>query len=206
MGTLNKLFIFGFAILLLSCSKRSELEKAELIKWVENEDNHLTRKHVSGGLEYKAVICPVAYIVAKEVKSESVSESTLTLRKQDLGSQHYFKLRIRNATTKEDPILYHLNSEQEYKERLDYLSYGFEENLFLVRNNLKDTILPSLFHFERTYGITPYIDFVFCFPEDTAVKDNRLQLLINDVVFGNGLISYDFNKKDLLNTPNLKLN
>lgn len=202
----TKLLILIVCFLHFGCKKNNELDRSELLHWVESEENLLTRKHKEKDIDYIATYCPVSYMIAKEFKANNIEESTFKQRSKDLEGFEYFKLRIQRNNSKEEVLLYNISNQQEYTDRIDYLSYGFEENVILVRNNFQDTLFPALFHFERTYGIVPYIDFVFSFKKDTACKDQRMQLVINDNVFGKGIFSYDFNRADLNNAPKFKLN
>lgn len=204
MALLNRTIIAACCTMFIACS--GSLDKDTYIRWVETEKNGLTKKHKEKGLEYTVTYCPIDYMIAKEFKTNAIKSETYRHRKKDLEGFEYFKLRIRKENSKEEVLMEGLQSESEYIERIDYLSYGFDENLFIVRNDFKDTVPVALYHFERTYGLVPYIDFIISFKEDTALKDNRIQFLLNDNIFGNGIVTREFNKKDILETPILKLN
>lgn len=204
MAMVNKVSIVIVFFIIWSCSSNS-LNKENYIKWVESERNGLTKRHIERGLEYIITYCPVDYMIAKEFKCREVSKATYEKRKKDLLGFEYFKLRIQNSDSKEEVLLHGLSNQQEYTERVDYLSYGFDENLFIVRNDFKDTVPAALYHFERTYGVAPYIDFIISFKEDSSLKDKRIQFLLNDNVFSNSIVSRDY-KKDFTDTPTLKLN
>ncbi len=198
-------FLFTTVLLLFSCKDGMQLNKEDLFAWIENEKNGLTKHHIENKVDFTATYCNKDYLIAKEIKVDEIKEENFNTRIKDFNGFEYFKIRIKRSDSNQEVLLYGLNNEGEYLERVNYLSYGFEENLALVRNNFKDTIYPSLYHFERTYGVVPYADIMVSFTEDTTVKDNNYKLIINDNVFGNGLIIYDFDKKKLNTAPKLKL-
>lgn len=197
--------VLFFLIVFASCKKSMDLEKDEIIKWNDNESNKLSKTLGNEQIEFKATFCLPDYIISKEVKGDRVFEKNYLTRKQDFKGLEYFKIRIKRKNSNQEVLLYNLNNEDEYLERVNYLSYGFDENICLVRNDFKDTLYPSLYHFERTYGIVPYADILVSFKEDTLIKSNNYKLLINDVVFGTGIMVFDFDKKNIKNAPKLKL-
>lgn len=205
MAILNKYYLFLITILFVSCDTGNSLNREDYISWIENTNNHLTKVVIDGGVKYTVTYCPKDYMIAKEFKG-TVSDEVYSRRINDLEGFEYFKLRISREDNKGEVLLYGLGSQTEYNNRVDYLSYGFEENLILVKNNNKDTLLPALFHFERTYGVVNYLDFLISFREDTAYANDKIQFVIDDVVFGNGIIAYDFNRKDLIDSPKFKIN
>ena len=152
-------------------------------------------------------VCPLDYIIAKEFRVENVSKENYVRKFKDLDGFTYFKLKIADKDKNAEAILHRASGEQEVKERLEYLSYGFEENIFIVRNNKKDTLPLSMYHFERTYGVAPHLEFLFSFKSDSVAEkcDKKFEILINDVVFNNSVLTYEFDKQKYVDAPKLKL-
>ena len=196
-----KQLIFSYCLflitLLASCSK-SELDGDEFIKYVENESNNLKTTKEIGDLSFQLQYCPTEYLLLKEYKTDRLPNGMVEQRKKENDSLQMFKLRIK--TQKGDDILnYGIGSMEDYHARMEYLSYGFEENIALVTGT--DTIFPAIFHFERTYGVAPFADFMMAFNTNIKHHEN-FQIIIDDNVFNTGLLKFSYN--NIQNTPKLK--
>lgn len=190
-----------------SCEVRDTLNKDSYFSFVEKEGNGLTIKKNVSDLDYSLTLCPVDYVIAKEFRVENVSKEIYDRKYEDLKGFTYFKLRISDKNKNAEAILNKANGEQEVKERLEYLSYGFEENIFIVRNSKRDTLPLSMYHFERTYGVSPHLEFVFSFKNDSILesKDKSVEVIVNDIVFNDVLLTYQFDKQKCIEAPKLKL-
>lgn len=194
------IFLFFLLTALYSCSK-GKLDGDDYANYIENKNNPLNKEKQIGDLSFQLQYCPLEYLLMKEFKTTHLSHKIIDQRKKENDSLLYFRLRIKGKDQNGDVINYKISSNEDYYTRLDYLSYGFEENLALA--NGKDTVFPAIFHFERTYGIAPYADFMMAF-KTNPVKDKDMDLLIDDNVFGNGLVKFSYSGKDIENIPTLK--
>lgn len=194
---ISSLYVATFCI--YGCQK-SDLRGNEYRKYIEKESNGLNQVKQIGDMHFQVQYCPTEYLLMKEFKTDDLSEQVVEERRKGNEGLLFFKLRI-SADGSNDVLNYHLNSGDDYYARIQYLSYGFEEDIALL--NERDTIFPALFHFERTYGIAPFADFMMAF-ETTPKADNDYQVVIDDRVFDTGILKFTFEKQDLQNIPNLK--
>jgi hypothetical protein len=202
---MKKAIVIFFIVNLYGCGGKYNLDKKDYLAWIESEESGLTKHHLEKNLDFTAIYCTKDYLIAKEMKVEDVKEENFKRREKDFEGFEYFKVRIKRTDSNQEVLMHGLSDENQYLERVNYMSYGFDENLCLVRNNFKDTIYPALYHFERTYGVVPYADLIVSFKSDSSLKDTNYKLVINDNVFGNGLIVYDFDKRKLNEAVKLKL-
>jgi hypothetical protein len=197
-------FLFLPAALLiigLGACRPSNLGGKEYVTYIENEDNGLNTSKQIEGLEYHLQYCPQEYLLMKEYKTYGLSQKLIDLKKKEAGSLLYFKLRIKDSKGQGDVLNYNIGSNDAYYRRIEFLSYGFEESIALVSS--KDTLYPALYHFERTYGVAPYADFLIAFNSEDFLNED-LAVLINDRVFDNGLIKFNYKREDLAQLPTLK--
>lgn len=179
--------------------RQSYLVGSEYMQYVENEKNGLKHTKQIGDMSFQMQYCPTEYLLLNEHKTEQLSHEIVEERLMHNDSMLFFKLRIK-ADGSNDVLNYQLNSSDDYYARIQYMSYGFEESIALVHK--VDTIFPALFHFERTYGIAPYTDFMLAF--DTGIKeDGTFQILIDDKVFDNGLLKFTYKAEDIYSIPKL---
>lgn len=196
-----KIFVLVAVILFLQCSNMSSLDGREYVNWIEKPRNAINKQKEIEDLQYNLQYCPLEYMLLKEFRSDHISQKLVEDRRKD--SLMFFKLRISTKNNKEDILNYNISDNSDYYARVDYLSYGFEENIILV--NSSDTLYPALYHYERTYGIAPYADFMFAFKKNNFKKSN-FTICIDDAVFNNGIIKFEYSEDQLNNIPHLKTN
>jgi hypothetical protein len=195
-------FFMGFVLIMLGCNKQEVLNGNDYVHYVENENNALMNKKEIQGLNFQLQYCTTEYLLLKEYKTDHIAEKVIEERKKQNDSLVFFKLRI-SAKGESDVMNYNIHATDDYYARVQYLSYGFEENIALLNGN--DTIFPAVFHFERTYGVAPFADFIMAF--NTYIKeDDQFQVLIDDKAFDTGILKFTYNNKDIHSIPKLKTN
>lgn len=199
-GLLN--FIIVFVVVLICGCAKNELNSDEYINYVESEKNNIKNSKQIEDLNFSLQYCPTEYLLLKEFKTNNLSEKLLAERKKENENMVFFKLRI-SAKNNSDILNYKISSNDDYYERIQYLSYGFEEDIALL--NGKDTLFPALFHFERTYGVVPFADFMLAF-NAKIIEPEKFQVIIDDKIFDTGLLKFTYSNKDIQNIPKLKTN
>lgn len=199
-GLLNGIIVF-VVVLICGCAK-NELKPDEYINYVESEKNNIKNSKQIEDLNFSLQYCPTEYLLLKEFKTNNLSEKLVAERKKENENMVFFKLRI-SANNNSDILNYKISSNDDYYERIQYLSYGFEEDIALL--NGKDTLFPALFHFERTYGVVPFADFMLAF--NAKIKEpEKFQVIIDDKIFNTGLLKFSYSNTDIQNIPRLKTN
>jgi hypothetical protein len=201
ISKMKKLFyVYIILLALVSCSKR-DLSPLQYVKWVENESNGLKLKKGIGDHEFSIQYKPLEYIALMEKKDERISENEVSKRTNELKGMEYYTFRI-SSTKNKEILTDNIGSENEYYERLQYCMSPMQDDINLVKGT--DTIPCALFHFERTYGMTHYCNFVLGFPTDNEKdKTEDRKFIYNDRLFGNGPVILGISAKNISNIPNL---
>lgn len=195
----SSLLILFFLIVFFSSCSEKNLETADFVTWVEDEGNGLSVTKKFDNINYRLLYKPIDYIVAKELINNAIKKNEIESRKKELGNMNYFTLRIESKTS-EELMRVNIKSEDEYYHRLEYFMGYMQDDIYLVDGT--DTISPSLFHFERNYGLAPFNDFVLGF--NKSKKDVQdLYFIFNDQVLGTGKISIKVNKENISDIPNI---
>jgi hypothetical protein len=204
IGSLVIVAACSFGFLFINHTPEDILDKSEYLKWIENEDNGFKNVITEGPLVYEVTYCPIDYMIAREFRTPQINRKQFLKRSEELRGLNYFKLRMKRKNSNNEILAYNLSGgQQEYYKRVDYLSYGLEEDIFLLQNDFSDTLKPALFHFERTYGVAPYIDFLVAFKADSSNKYEHKVFVLDDKVFGSGVMRFDFNTNTIKNSPKL---
>lgn len=202
--TIIKRYPFLFVFLLCCCKNNSqELSPEAYVAWVENKDNGLRIERVLDPVTYSVQYKPYDYVVAKEERNNAISKSTFAEWYQELNHMQYYTLRMEIKSG--DILKLNNPSQQEYYQRQNYLTYEFQDNLLLVDG--KDSLQCELFQMVGNYGLAPYVDFVMGFKSEDLdqkhVKSDK-EFILQDNVFGGGILKFRVKKEDINNTPEIK--
>ncbi|MCK6648972.1 MAG: hypothetical protein L6Q66_04905 [Bacteroidia bacterium] len=187
----------GFLIIpaflfLFSCGITS-LDRNEYISYIENVDNGLNVIKTVGEINYSIQYKPEDYIMIKE---RSYGNKVLIE-----NNMYYFTLRLALSDKSKDILKYNISSPSEYYQRVNYYSFGFQDDILLFSG--MDTLECSLFQYVPSYGLSPSADFVLGF-EKVGESENDLQFVLDDKIFGAGIVKLVVRDKDIKNIPLLK--
>ncbi len=182
-----------------ACSPVS-LSPSDYVRWVENGENGLCATKQIEDFEFSILYKPLNYVALRETNKDSVTEERIEKNKDELKDLQYFTLKIK-AKEGNDLLKTGISTDQEYFDRLNYLSGFMQDDIKLIEG--KDTLICKLFHMERNYGLAPYNNFVLGF---SATKNENDKLVeINDKAFGVGKVILKIKKEDIQNIPQLKI-
>ena len=190
-------------ILLLGCNS-GHLITGDLISWVEDEGNGLrVTKQISNykfQLQYKLL----EYIIAQEILNKNLTREEIEARMEEKKDMQYLTLRIGSADERTSILETNLTDRQEYYERLDYFAFQMKKDLILVDGT--DTLGCSLYHFERTYNLTPFNNIVLGFANPGYLKEAKDKTLIyKDNILDIGAVKLTIKASSLEDMPKLKL-
>jgi hypothetical protein len=197
------LFVLGYLPLLLSCKGKHELSPQAYVGWVEDPANGLKVERKMDVLSYSVQYKPLAYIIAKEEKSNSIEKTKLESRKRTLEKMQYYTLRIA-SNGGNDLLTVNSPSQQEYYQRQNYLTYELQSDIALVDG--LDTLSCGLFQAVGNYGLAPYMDFVLGFETKDASQHlplNDKEFILHDKVFGNGILKFTIKKENINKLPEI---
>jgi len=191
-------------LMIFSGCKKSSLTPVDYVKWIEDTGNGLRIEKEIGDYTFILQYKPLDYIVAMEQKSKEIKSDILSKREKALQGMDYFTLRISYSDKqKKDVMASGITTEDEYFQRSNYYSEDFQDDISLLVG--KDTIACGLFNNVRNYGLAPYMDFVIGFETKDyyAPAKDRL-FILNDKVYGCGIIKFTISQSDIEKIPSLK--
>jgi len=181
------------------------------MKYVKNEENGLKQIKEITGVEFALQYEPINFKLLKKVKNKSLSSEQYNNEINEMIGSQYFILRIKLTDSGEDLLKYEVANAEEYSERVQYFSFGIQNDFYLLEG--ADSLKCKLFHFERSYGISGNCTLLLGFDsndelikqkesfKEKVIKDKIL--VYNDKVFGLGPIKYSIKKEDINNIPEL---
>lgn len=193
---------FILFMILVGCGNR-DLIPSDYVAWVNDSNNGLLKKKSIHPLEVELLYKPIPYIIANEQRSNTIDEGIYQKRMKDLKELQYYTLKLGILGGEFNVSNYEVSDNATQQERLNYLSFAMQKDIKLVEG--KDTLNCALYHFERSYDITPYRTFVLAFEQKEINKGKDKTLILDLAYFKTGPIKLNFKGADLVRIPNLKL-
>ena len=128
------------------------------------------------------------YMALSELNGETVSEVNFKAALKNYNCCEHFLLKIFASDTISEALSYKIINEQEYYERIRFLSSDFGSKVVLVDGS--DTLPCTFHHFERTYKMKPYISVNLIFEKKRQIK-NKMSLIIYPTPFNNSEIKFE---------------
>lgn len=211
----NKILFLISIICLISCTTESDQTVKTIIiersnfsdfkkyeEYITSSENGLSPSKSFSGIKYSIQYAPNQYVAIRSIDLDSINPAEFEKKCIEMEAIEQYVFTMELEESKEDILNYKLESKQEYESRINYLAFGFQNNIYLVAG--KDTLNCELYHFERTYGLSSKCTLMLGFKNiqnnDKNFKCDR-QIIINDNVFKGGIIKLKINKDDLKNIP-----
>ena len=179
---------------------QKKLKPSEFVKWVKS--SHLKKTKSIQEIEYSLNYLPTEYLVFNELKTNKVSSTQLESVSESYNDMEYYELRLRVPTGLE-VAKYKLGSSS-YEDRIKYLSFELQNDIKAVIETSEE-VKCVLSHFERTYNVSPYTTILLGFPKDNLAEAKERTIVLEDKIFGNGIIKFHWTKEQINNIPKVEL-
>lgn len=166
------------------------------------QQHHLTLKTSKnvGAFSMEATYLPADWLAIKEAGTANTTQ--IATARQAYAGLEYYQLRIALQSGQGDLLQFGASSTGEYYQRVEYFSFGLQNDLRLLVG--ADTLPCKLFHFERNYGAAPYADFMLGFEEKGGNNFDRT-VICYDRVFTQSQILLIIPAENIDRVPTLKL-
>jgi hypothetical protein len=155
-----------------------------------------------GELTYFLTYLPKEYMISNELRKNQISQEEYKKLSEEYGDLTYYLMEI-EADDRQELARHKLDGNSDYTERIKYLSFEMEQNIKVKGENAEYPCV--LFHYERTYNVSPKNTFLLGFEVPEEEKENKLQMIIDDQLFNAGFIKFTWKPEDIKNLPKLKL-
>lgn len=167
----------------------------KLVAYVSSLDNGYYKEKEIDEIKFSALLKPIDFIKANEKLKAS------SARISDSDDLQYFDFRISVNDFNMEFLKYDLANASDYPQRVNYCSFGMQNDIYLVDGN--DTLPCVFYHFERAYNVVPFGHFVLAFePTDKDIVKTKT-LVYYDRLFNKGIIKLTFLPRDLIKVPKL---
>lgn len=178
------------AMLAFAACTSNRVQPNDYLEWYQQySDDFVSTKSV-GPFGFQLTYLPTEVLVMQEHGADIVKSPQWDSLVSDRGNFDYYSLRIVN-TEGNMPILKHPAwNIDDYQQRVQYLAFQMQQDIKLLRG--QDTSHCALYHFERSYDVTPFTTLMLAFPSG----EPSATFLYDDQVFGLGPVMMPARKPD----------
>jgi len=189
-------------LVLSGCSVApSVLPSGQYLDWMNDRSNGLVAEKKVGEFSITAGYRSADAMALMNTGFYPTPQQWKSAREQSGNMQYYFvTYRLNNSN--QDILKYKLSDENEYFARSNYLSFGIEKDVYVLCG--KDSLPCRLHQFTPHYGLSPKADLVFAFDEPDSLHARDRTLVIEDQLYGLGILQFEFKAKDLQNIPSIR--
>lgn len=181
---------------------QDELEPELYQNCISKEAVHLRKTDENEKIKMEMMYLTPEYSALMSLQGEKPDkESWDTLVKSYAGITQ-FKLSVSAKGFNDEFIKQDKPEPSVYEERVKYYSFAMQQDVFAVTGK-NDTIPCSIYHFERSYGISPISIFLLGF--EKLPVGNDIRIIIKEKVFSEQELKFDFSSDEIKNVPQLKL-
>ncbi|MCH5718196.1 hypothetical protein [Niabella hibiscisoli] len=183
------ILIVAAFLLLYSCgiTKKGSLSKEELLEYVNDPDNGLTKEQEANGVKVKLSFYPSSLLVAQE-QADTIPIEKLKAR---YGGHYYFKARF-SKDGKE--AIRQLGDFGKYSEMVQVLAFRMNDYVNLTTSS-KDTLSMADYFFDQTYGMSDGNNLMLVFSKDQIKNANMFDINIAECGFGTGALKFSLKRK-----------
>lgn len=178
--------------------QESTLSPEEYILWSGRPDNFLIREKDISEFNYKIKYLPTEQLILNELNKSGleVNLENITRIGQEYQGMEYFEMRIQVNGFNDELAKYQTADLSQYQTRIAHMSFAMQRNITLS-TELKENIQCKLFHFERTYGITPYTTFLFAFSKEDIADAYDRTVVYDDELFNKGRLKFNWSFENM---------
>ena len=181
----NNLLFFLFFLSFIGCKKEVNLEKSELIDYVNNEDNGFSQTKEINGVKMNLTYRPTDLMVYQEMSNlgneKKINEDSI---KNKYKNNLYFILSY--GRDNKEILSTITKSREEFNAIQNTLTFDMLNKVSLV-NQDRDTIRLIDYNFPRTYGMSRATSLLFVFERNEILKkSDELLFNVNDIGVGTG--------------------
>lgn len=201
------MWVLGVFFLLAGCA-RKKMDINDYQNYLANPQNGLTVQHEAGqAIKTELRLEPLEWQALKASFSErAVNEEAYRQYKEKNRGVLQFSFRVFLPEAM-DLHTYLAGRYENPEEALLYAEYDLKDDFKLSVNGSRDSLTAALAHYQPSFGMKPYEEFIVLFhTDDPGVEQKKLDLVYHDYLFGLHDRSYAFSEETMNNIPTLNTN
>ncbi|MFZ5553167.1 MAG: hypothetical protein ACOZCO_08640 [Bacteroidota bacterium] len=179
----------------------TELTPGEYVQWFKSAENPLRKSETVNELRYILEYRPAELTALQQLQKESVTKAELDSAMKDMEGLVQFRMEIDVPGSGKEFLKHNLKNDTDYEPRVQYFAFEMQKDICALTEK-GDTIPCAMYHFERSYGVSPVSVFLLGFSE--LEINGKLEVIVNEKIFANKTIRFVFDAAEIKNIPQLK--
>jgi hypothetical protein len=171
----------------------------EFLKWCADEKNNLSKSKQISEMKFSLAFLPKECMAFLELRTEKYDIDKFQSVCNHYEDMSYFNFRIEQPGGQTELLKYNLHSPAQYEERIRYMSFEMQNDIFLLQG--QDTLRPGLYQFERIFEVAPYATVQLAFDNKKFDRKKEFTICYNDRLFEKGFIKFNYKNWQLTNLP-----
>lgn len=178
-----------------------KLTPSEYAQWFAGKENHLRKTVNANDLEYTLEYRSAEFVALQQLQKDEITKEELDTALKETEELVQFKLKIEVPGSGQEFLKHNNPTNEEYESRVKYFAFEIQKDLYLLQDD-SDTIPCAMYHFERSYGISPASVILLGFAG--ADTKRKMEIHINEKVFATKILRFVFTPEEVRNIPQLK--
>jgi len=179
----------------------SPVTAEEYLKWIENNRSYLANEKQLGNLNFAVLYKPLDLMVLSDM--DTLDFQTYQTIRSGYDSLQYYVFSIGLTSNQGDLLQSGLDRVGDYTELIKYMAYELQHSLMLEEGGQK--LNCKLFHFERTFGTRPYVNFMVGFERTPVTETAGKTFIYEDKIYNVGTVKLNIVEEIVLAVPHLKI-
>lgn len=200
MGSLRRDILI---LLFFSVACNSKLPIKDLVRFVKQPENGLVQSKSYRAFNYKVEYKPYELVALEAIPTSNLNSKKFKNIAEEYSKLEYYQIII-SSQNNMDFLKADLSDDSEFESRVNYYTSQAQKDIRLLIEG--DSISCLAYHFERTFGLTPYNTILIAFDNSYIKKhpSNRT-IIFNDKALKTGWLKFNFKHGDIQSTPQIQL-
>ncbi len=190
------IFILSLYLLATACSPNKIVSEADLKQYITDEEHGLHKQVTKNDTEIEVFYRPAEMVWKNDLESDP-EKKRQQLRQIDSLSYFIFHFSRKGKEIENG----YVSNPDQFKAVVDYLSFEIYNDLFLLQG--KDTVWATDAVYTRTFGSSRGTSVMAVFKANLKNSNGEIKLCFDDKTLGIGLTEFEFDIRDIKNTPTL---
>ena len=198
---MNKSIPSILVMLVLCCCGSKEFENEEVLwSFIKNPDYGYLQEKSVNGVDFSLLFKPTDLLVAQEIRNKDATPKEIDSLRNKYGQYVYFNLSMSRGN--QELLNSVAGDRDKFGSMINTLSFRMQDKIELYSNK-KDTVPLVDYIYPRMYGTNKKTSILLVYFNDDIKRYQELNMIIKDLGFGTGDISFKYHNSIFKNSPQI---
>jgi hypothetical protein len=193
-------FLWGLAMLCACKTIPKKVSKADLVRYINDQDHDLYREQEVRGIKVSVTYHPSALLAQQELQHvQPLPQHVIDSVEKKYNDSYYFLLKFSKDGHE---AIRQLGDFSSYSSMVNVLSFQMRQ-FVNATTTAKDTVELNDFMFDQTYGMSNGNTVLLCFDKQKLLNKEEIDINVSECGFGTGNLKFSFDQSDINKVPSL---